>query len=84
MRVSAAFQRFGQSLIWAVIVWTLMQLPVVQQSWLGEPEESEPFVVHIRNAKRGEVAVFRGEEEIVYVDRALVSRLQRAMRRAAW
>lgn len=40
MRVSAAFQRFGQSLIWAVIVWTLMQLPVVQQSWLGEPDSA--------------------------------------------
>ncbi|MEO7369951.1 MAG: twin-arginine translocation signal domain-containing protein [Ilumatobacteraceae bacterium] len=50
----------------------------------GEPVASEPFVVYIRDAARGEVAVLRGEEEIVYTDRALVGRLQRAMRRAAW
>jgi hypothetical protein len=45
---------------------------------------SEPFVVYVRDAAKGEVAVLRGEEEIVYTDRALVGRLQRAMRRAAW
>ena len=49
-----------------------------------KPVASEPFVVYIRNAAKGEVAVLRGEEEIVYTDRALVGRLQRAMRRAAW
>jgi hypothetical protein len=61
-------------------------------SWLGgqfgefgeAPTASEPFVVYIRDAAKGEVAVLRGEEEIVYTDRALVGRLQRAMRRAAW
>ena len=53
--------------------------------WFGaEPTASEPFVVYIRDAAKGEVAVLRGEEEIVYTDRALVGRLQRAMRRAAW
>jgi hypothetical protein len=50
----------------------------------AKPVASEPFVVYIRNAAKGEVAVLRGEEEIVYTDRALVGRLQRAMRRAAW
>ena len=50
----------------------------------GRPTASEPFVVYIRDAAKGEVAVLRGEEEIVYTDRALVGRLQRAMRRAAW
>jgi TAT (twin-arginine translocation) pathway signal sequence len=45
---------------------------------------SEPFVVYIRDAAKGEVSVLRGEEEIVYTDRALVGRLQRAARRAAW
>ena len=54
-------------------------------AWFGgAPVASEPFVVYIRNAAKGEVAVLRGEEEIVYTDRALVARLQRAMRRAAW
>jgi hypothetical protein len=53
-------------------------------AWFGgQPVASEPFVVYIRNAAKGEVAVLRDEEEIVYTDRALVSRLQRAMRRAA-
>ena len=40
MRISAAFQRFAQSLVWAVIVWTLMQMPVVQQSWIGAPDSA--------------------------------------------
>ena len=56
-----------------------------ESAWFGEQSvASEPFVVYIRNAGKGEVAVLRGEEEIVYTDRALVGRLQRAMRRAAW
>ena len=56
-----------------------------EPAWFGaQPVASEPFVVYIRNAAKGEVAVLRGEEEIVYTDRALVGRLQRAMRRAAW
>jgi hypothetical protein len=56
-----------------------------ESAWFGdESTASEPFVVYIRNAGKGEVAVLRGEEEIVYTDRALVGRLQRAMRRAAW
>jgi hypothetical protein len=52
--------------------------------WPESSSASEPFVVYIRDAAKGEVAVFKGEEEIVYNDRALVGRLQRAMRRAAW
>ena len=53
--------------------------------WFGDQSTtSEPFVVYIRDAAKGEVSVLRGEEEIVYTDRALVGRLQRAMRRAAW
>lgn len=56
-----------------------------EPAWFGaEPVASEPFVVYIRDAVKGEVAVLRGEDEIVYTDRALVGRLQRAMRRAAW
>ena len=56
-----------------------------EPAWFGaHPVASEPFVVYIRNAAKGEVSVLRGEEEIVYTDRALVGRLQRAMRRAAW
>ena len=54
-----------------------------EPAWFASPSASEPFVVYIRNAAKGEVAVLKGEEEIVYTDRALVSRLQRAMRRAA-
>jgi hypothetical protein len=54
-----------------------------EPAWFGaQPEASEPFVVYIRDAAKGHVAVLRGEEEIVYTDRALVGRLQRAMRRA--
>ena len=53
-------------------------------TWFGaHPVASEPFVVFIRNAAKGEVAVLTGEEEIVYTDRALVGRLQRAMRQGA-
>jgi hypothetical protein len=56
-----------------------------ESAWFGaQSVASEPFVVYIRDAAKGEVAVLRGEEEIVYTDRALVGRLQRAMRRAAW
>jgi TAT (twin-arginine translocation) pathway signal sequence len=56
-----------------------------EPAWFGaDSVASEPFVVFIRDAARGEVSVLRGEEEIVYTDRALVGRLQRAMRRAAW
>ncbi len=56
-----------------------------EPAWFGaQPAASEPFVVFIRDAAKGQVAVLRGEEEIVYTDRALVGRLQRAMRRAAW
>ena len=52
-------------------------------AWFGsDPVVSEPFVVFIRDAARGEVAVLRGEEEVVYTDRALVGRLQRATRQA--
>ena len=50
--------------------------------WPESSQASEPFVVYIRDAARGEVAVFKGEDEIVYIDRALVGRLQRAARRA--
>ena len=54
-----------------------------EPAWFGgHPVASEPFVVYIRNAAKGQVAVLRGEEEIVYTDRALVGRLQRAMRQA--
>jgi hypothetical protein len=53
-------------------------------SFGARPVASQPFVVYIRNAAKGEVAVLLAEEEIVYTDRALVGRLQRAMRRAAW
>jgi hypothetical protein len=49
--------------------------------WTDSSVESEPFVIYIRNAAKGEVAVLSGENEIVYVDRALVGRLQRSMRR---
>ena len=58
--------------------------PGADPGWFAQPTASEPFVVHIRNAAKGEVSVLRGEEEIVYTDKALVARLQRAMRRAAW
>ena len=55
-----------------------------EPTWFGaQPVASEPFVVYIRDAARGEVSVLKGEEEIVYTDRVLVGRLQRAMRRAA-
>jgi len=54
-------------------------------TWFGAvPEPSEPFVVFIRDAAKGEVSVLVGENEVSYVDRALVGRLQRAVRRNAW
>jgi len=54
-------------------------------SWFGAgPEPSEPFVVFIRDAAKGEVSVLIGENEVTYVDRQLVGRLQRAVRRNAW
>jgi hypothetical protein len=46
-----------------------------------DPVESEPFVIFIRNAAKGEVALLTGEHELVFTDRALVGRLQRTMRR---
>ena len=55
-----------------------------EPTWFGaQPVASEPFVVYIRDAASGEVSVLSGEDEIVYTDRVLVGRLQRAMRRAA-
>lgn len=36
---SPALQRFTQSLLWAVAAWTIMQAPVVQQSWMGAPDK---------------------------------------------
>ena len=54
-----------------------------ESAWSGaDPVVSEPFVVFIRDAAKGEVAILRGEEEVVYTDRALVGRLQRATRQA--
>ena len=54
-----------------------------EPAWFGaQSVASEPFVVYIRDAAKGEVAVLSGEEEIVYIDRALVGRLQRATRQA--
>ena len=56
-----------------------------ESTWFGAaPVASEPFVVYIRDAAKGEVAVLKDEAEVVYTDRVLVSRLQRAMRRAGW
>ena len=46
-----------------------------------EPVESEPFVVYIHAAGKGEITLLSGEQEIIYTDRVLVSRLQRAIRR---
>jgi hypothetical protein len=49
--------------------------------WLGTPEESEPMVIFVRDAARGEVAIVHGEQEIVFKDPALVARVQRRVRR---
>ncbi|MDX2234586.1 MAG: CHASE2 domain-containing protein [Hyphomonadaceae bacterium] len=37
--LSPAPVRFVQSLIWAVVVWTALQLPVIQQSFVGAPDK---------------------------------------------
>jgi hypothetical protein len=44
---------------------------------------SEPTIVHVRDVATAEVAVFVGEQEIVYYDRDLVARLGWAARQAA-
>ena len=42
------------------------------------PLASEPVVVYVRDARRGEVTVVHGTTETTYRDRALVRRLHRA------
>ena len=50
-----------------------------EPAWFGgTPVASEPFVVYIRNAAKGEVAVLRGEAGDRVQRSALVGRLQRA------
>ena len=57
---------------------------------LGEsPEEvaaaaamSGPIVVHIKDAKTGEVSIFSGEDEVAYRDPQLVARVARATNRS--
>src|SRR5262245_6172318 len=41
---------------------------------------SGPVVVHIRDAKTGEVSIFSGETEVAYRDPQLVARVARATR----
>lgn len=36
--LSPWYERFAQSLIWAAIVWTALQLPIVQGSFVGAPD----------------------------------------------
>jgi len=44
---------------------------------------SEPAIVHVRDVATAEVALYMGEQEIVYHDRDLVARLGWAARQAA-
>jgi hypothetical protein len=39
---------------------------------------NEPVMLHIRDAKRGEVAMLSGTNEVVFTDRNLVSQILRA------
>lgn len=43
----------------------------------------EPIVVYVRDARRGEVTVLHGTNEITYRDRALVRRLLKAAKATA-
>jgi len=42
---------------------------------------SEPMIVHVRDARTGEIAVLHGTSEVVYRDPELVRRVVRAARR---
>ncbi|HRO02544.1 MAG TPA: CHASE2 domain-containing protein [Terricaulis sp.] len=45
----SARQRFLQSLFWAVAVWWLLQLPIVQQSYIGSPDvEGRTLAIKLR------------------------------------
>jgi hypothetical protein len=46
----------------------------------GETLGSEGVIAHVRDASKGEIAVFNGEQETVVRDRALANRLLRAAR----
>ena len=45
-----------------------------------EAAAKSPMVLHVRNARKGEVGVLVGEREVVFRDRALVAKLLRATR----
>jgi hypothetical protein len=46
----------------------------------GEEASGEDFVVHVRNAATGELAIFHGTSETKVRDRALAARIVRATR----
>lgn len=41
---------------------------------------SRPMMLHVRDARRGEIGILVGEQEVVVNDRALVAKLLRATR----
>ena len=53
------------------------------ESYAGMPvlglSALEPMVVHVRNAATAEISVLIGEQEFIYRDPALVSRLVQSM-----
>jgi hypothetical protein len=47
---------------------------------LGDNESSDEVVVHVKNARAGEIDLFRGTSHVQLTDRALAARLVRASR----
>jgi hypothetical protein len=54
--------------------------PRGEESGLRDDETADEVVVHVKNARSGEIDVFRGTEHVRVTDRALAARLVRASR----
>ena len=80
----------GAAAAGAVVATTGLSRSTDSADALGEsPEEvaavaavTDPIVVHIKDAKTGDVSIFRGEDEVSYRDPQLVARVARATNRS--
>jgi hypothetical protein len=52
--------------------------PRGEEGGLRDDETSDEVVVHVKNARSGEIEVFRGTSHVQLTDRALAARLVRA------
>lgn len=47
----------------------------MSSSFSPQAVTDEPFIVHVRNPQRGEIAIYAGSDEYTLIDQQLVSRL---------